>query len=101
MSVQSISHYELVKQRLSIFSPLSCNHPDSISRRGHVIIIRHRLGQVWGETFIADQKRIWRELIAHEIPEAAILQVTIDRANVRVYISFPNPSTEGKGGNDE
>ena len=57
MSAQSVScEYQLVKQRLSIYSPLSAFHADSITPRGLFVIVRHHLSPIANLTHLPEKE---------------------------------------------
>lgn len=86
------NNYRLVKERLSRFSALSCYHPDSITRRGEKIIVRHLVGnsQPWNEQWRRDTISDWHQMLVRKIPEAEIYRITFDpdgalRAHLFIY----------------
>ncbi len=87
MSAKSVScEYQLVKQRLSIYSPFSAFHADSITPRGSFVIVRHRLPPTAN---IAPEEYNWRQMLAERLPEADLVSIDVDRRrNLRARLFF-------------
>ena len=78
--------YQQAKARINQEPPISYNRPDSLTRRGAVLISRFRYGFRWtAERAIAD----WREVILSLFPNAKVIKTTADRRNhVRCYFTL-------------
>ena len=83
---EAASPYQTAKSRINRESPISYNRPDSLTRRGDVLIARFRYGSRWTpEQAIAD----WRDVIISLFPTAAVIKTTADRQNqIRCYFSL-------------
>ena len=96
LNIQPNLNYQLTKQRLSIFSPLSAFHPDSVSRRGNLITIRHALPIRFDRATVESD---WIEMLSERLPEAEVVSVSVDRmSNLRARLFFENPIVRCAGG---
>lgn len=83
---ESNATYQVAKARIDQERPISYNRPDSLTRRGDVLIARFHYNHSWKPNkAIAD----WREVILYLFPNAHIVKTTADRKNnVRCYFKL-------------
>ena len=81
-----VNTYQQAQSRINALPPISYNRPDSLTRRGDVLIARFRYGFRWtAERAIAD----WREVIRSLFPGATVIKTTADRQNnIRCYFTL-------------
>ena len=85
-AVDSISQYEVAKERINQLPNISYDRPDSLTRRNGTLIARFRYGFHWKrEAAQAD----WQAVITRLFPSARIIKTTVDRKrNARCYFSL-------------
>ena len=83
---EAASPYQTAKSRINQEAPISYNRPDSLTRRGDVLIARFGYGMNWkADDAIAD----WQEVIRAMFPTATVVKTTADRRNqIRCYFSL-------------
>lgn len=78
--------YQQAQARIDQEPPISYNRPDSLTRRGDMLIARFAYNSRWTpEQAITD----WREVILSLFPNATVIKTTADRRNhIRCYFRF-------------
>ena len=78
--------YQRAQARINALPPISYSRPDSLTRRGDVLIARFAYGSRWTTAkAIAD----WREVILSLFPNATVIKTTADRQNnIRCYFTL-------------
>ena len=78
--------YQQAQARINALPLISYNRPDSLTRRGDVLIARFAYNPRWTpEQAIAD----WREVIRSLFPSATVIKTTADRRNnIRCYFTL-------------
>ena len=81
-----MTDYQIAKARINHEPPISYNRPDSLTRRGNVLIARFAYNHWWtADNAIAD----WQGIILCLFPNATIIKTTADRWNhIRCYFSL-------------
>ena len=82
----AMNTYQQAKVRINHEPPISYNRPDSLTRRGDVLIARFAYNHWWtADNAIAD----WQSVILYLFPNANIITTTADRQNhIRCYFSL-------------
>ena len=78
--------YQQAQARINALPPISYSRPDSLTRRGDVLIARFVYNPRWtAEQATAD----WREVILSLFPNATVIKTTADRRNhIRCYFTL-------------
>ena len=78
--------YQQAQARINALPPISYSRPDSLTRRGDVLIARFAYSHRWtADKAIAD----WQGVILHLFPGAKVIKTTADRRNhIRCYFTL-------------
>ena len=78
--------YQQAKARIHQEPPISYNRPDSLTRRGNLLIARFHYNHSWQAEQAIDD---WQGVILYLFPKANIIKTTADRKNnIRCYFAL-------------